>query len=83
VVHLVDLKKGLQSSYMSTNQSNQSLDSESVEYFKIHEDLEEVAIMKSVQNWISYSHEFFQFFPYILLIFSMLKYDFGFIVNLS
>jgi beta-xylosidase len=68
VVHLVNLEKGLQLAYMSTNQSNQSLDSESFEYFKIRGDLEEVAIMKSVQNWISYSHEFFQIFPYILVI---------------
>jgi hypothetical protein len=38
--------------------------------------LEEVAIMKSVPNWISYSHEFFQIFPYCLAIFPVLESEF-------
>jgi hypothetical protein len=32
---------------------------ESFEYFKINEDLKEVAIIKSVPNWIPHSHKWF------------------------
>jgi hypothetical protein len=39
--------------------------------------LEEVAIMKSVQNWISYSHEFFPDFSLLPSYFSALESDFG------
>jgi hypothetical protein len=64
---LVDLKKELQSAYMSTNQTN--FDSESFGYFKIRGDLAEVSIMKTVPNWISYIQAFFQIFPHFLSIF--------------
>jgi hypothetical protein len=50
---------------------------ESFEYLKIHEDLKEVVIMKSVPNCIPYSHKCFQIFPYCLAIFPALESDFG------
>jgi hypothetical protein len=37
-------------------------DLESLEYFKICGDLEEVAITKSVPNWISYLQKFYSIF---------------------
>jgi hypothetical protein len=61
--------------------SQTSFDSESFEYFKIHGDLEEDVIRKSVPNWISYLHEFFRSFPHMLSIFLAWKMDFGFILN--
>jgi hypothetical protein len=50
---------------MSTNQSNQ------LSY--LHEDLEDVSIMKSVSNWISYLHEVFQIFFSLPNYFSQAK----------
>jgi hypothetical protein len=41
--------------------------------------LEEVAITKSVSNWISYLRNFFRFFPHCLAIFLVWKTNFGFI----
>jgi hypothetical protein len=61
--------------------SQTSFDSESFEYFKIRGDLEEDVIRKSVPNWISYLHEFFRSFPYLLSIFLTWKMNFGFILN--
>jgi hypothetical protein len=45
-----------------------SFDSESFGYFKICRDLEEVAIIKSVPNWISYSHKLSWICPHFLSI---------------
>jgi hypothetical protein len=56
-----------------------SFDLESFEYFKIRGYLEEVAIIKSVPNWISYSHEFFQILSYFLAIFPRWNLISGFI----
>jgi hypothetical protein len=57
-----------------------NFDSESFEYFKIGGDLREVSMMKSVPNWIYYSHEFSRiFFPNCLSIFLGRNMEFGFI----
>jgi hypothetical protein len=48
--------------------SNQ-FDLESLEYFKIREDLEEVSIMKSVPNLVSYLHNLFWNFSQFLAIY--------------
>jgi hypothetical protein len=45
-----------------TQSTQTRFDLESLEYFKICGDLEEVAIMKSVPNWISYIHKFYRIF---------------------
>jgi hypothetical protein len=40
--------------------------------------LEEVAILKSVPNWISYLHQFSQIFPHLVSIFLVRQEIFGF-----
>jgi hypothetical protein len=52
-------------------------DIESFEYFKLRRDLEEVAIMKSVPNFIIYLHKYSQNFSPFLSIFLMLEISFG------
>jgi hypothetical protein len=61
--------------------SQTSFDSESFEYFKIHGDLEDFAIMKSVPNCISYLHDFFRIFIPFLAIFLCEKLILGFVFN--
>jgi hypothetical protein len=39
------------------------------DYFKIWEELEEVSMMKSVTNLISYPQKFYQMFPLLVAIF--------------
>jgi hypothetical protein len=46
-----------------------NFDSESFEYFKIGGDLREVSMMKSVPNWIYYSHKFSRIFFQIVYLF--------------
>jgi hypothetical protein len=46
------------------------IEMESFVYFKIHEDLEEVAIKKSVPNWIFCLHKILQIFLPCLAVFS-------------
>jgi hypothetical protein len=45
-----------------------NFDSESLKYFKIREDLEEMSILKSVPNQIYYLHEFSWIFSHFLAI---------------
>jgi hypothetical protein len=55
---------------LSEHKSGQiNFDSESFEYFKICGDLGEVSMMKSVPNWIYYSHKFSGFFQIVYLFF--------------
>jgi hypothetical protein len=55
---------------LSEHKSGQiNFDSESFKYFKICGDLGEVSMIKSVPNWIYYSHEFSRIFPNCLSIF--------------
>jgi hypothetical protein len=52
-----------------------NFDSESFEYFKIGGDLREVSMMKSVPNWIYYSHEFSRiFFSKLFIYISWAEY---------
>jgi hypothetical protein len=53
-----------------------SYDSESFDYFKICEDLEEMSMMKSVPDLISHLQEFCQMFPHYVSIFLVQKYIF-------
>jgi hypothetical protein len=52
-----------------------------LQYFKIHGDLEEVAIMKSVPKWIFNLHKFSQIFYHFLSIFLGWDTKFGFITD--
>jgi hypothetical protein len=53
--------------------SQTSFDSKSCDYFKIYEELEEVSMIKSVPNLISYPQEFSQVFPHLVTIFLVRK----------
>jgi hypothetical protein len=52
-----------------------------LQYFKIHGDLEEVAIMKSVPKWIFNLHKFSHIFYHFLSIFLGWDTKFGFITD--